>query len=162
MNDYIYIGKIVGTHGIKGEIRILSDSEIKNQVFVPNFKVYFGNDKNEFTITSYRHHKNYEMITMAGYNNINDVLQFKNQNVYVKRSDLQIEDYLLDDLIGLDIIDNDNVIGKVEDVVKNGNNILLKIDGEHSFYIPKVDEYIIKVDIEDKKIYVKNIGGLII
>ncbi len=86
--DYIYIGKIVSTHGIKGEIRLISDFEYKELVFKVGTPIYIGNDKKRNIINSYRHHKNYDMITMEGYNNINDVLQFKNQKVYVLKNEI--------------------------------------------------------------------------
>ena len=162
MSDYVYIGKIVGTHGIKGEIRILSNSEIKNQVFKPNFTIYFGTNKNPHLINTYRHHKTFEMITIDNFDSINDVLKFKNNNVYAKRDDLIINDYLLDDLLKLDVVYNGKIIGNVEDVIETGPNVLLKIKGLNDFYIPKVDEYIEKVDIKNKQIIVKNIGGLIL
>ena len=43
--EYVCIGKLVNTHGIKGEVRILSDFEFKNKVFVKGFKLYIGKDK---------------------------------------------------------------------------------------------------------------------
>ena len=38
--DYIYIGKIVNTHGIKGEVRILSDFKYKDRIFKNGFNMY--------------------------------------------------------------------------------------------------------------------------
>ena len=73
---YLYIGKIVNTHGIKGEVRILSDFEYKDLVFKVNNKLYLGDQKEEIIINSYRHHKNYEMITFNNITNINDVLKY--------------------------------------------------------------------------------------
>ena len=163
MEQYVLIGKIVGTHGIKGEIRIISDNEIKQQVFVPNFKIYIGTEKKEMIICSYRHHKIYDMVCLKGLNNINDVLDYKGKLVYVKREDLEIKDYLFTDLINLEIIDEkQKSLGQVKDIIKNKNNILLEIEGQKHFYIPNQPEFIKKVDLENKKIYVSNVGGLMI
>ena len=60
--NYLYIGKIVNTHGIKGEIRIISSFEEKELVFCKNTKIYIGDNFEEKVIISYRHHKKYEMI----------------------------------------------------------------------------------------------------
>ena len=79
--EYIYIGKIVNTHGIKGELRILSDFKYKDRIFRKGFNIYIGKDKIKETITSYRHHKVFEMICMDGYNDINEVLKYKGENV---------------------------------------------------------------------------------
>ena len=89
--NYLYLGKIVNTHGIKGEIRIISNFERKDLVFNPNFKIYIGDDKEEKVINTYRHHKNFEMITLKGINDINDVLKYKGLDVYIKRDDLKLD-----------------------------------------------------------------------
>ena len=75
MDEYIYVGKIVNTHGIKGEIRILSDFDKKNKVFIPGMIIYIGRKKEKKVIRTYRHHKNFEMITMNGYSDINEVFR---------------------------------------------------------------------------------------
>ena len=69
--DEVYIGKVVGTHGIKGEIRILSDFQFKDKVFVVGKKLII--DDREYVIRSYRKHKNFDMVTLDYYNNINEV-----------------------------------------------------------------------------------------
>ena len=71
MNN-VYIGKVVNTHGIKGEIRILSDFPYKDKVFLIDNEIIIGNNK--YIIKSYRVHKGYDMVTLDGYNDINDVL----------------------------------------------------------------------------------------
>ncbi len=157
----IYIGKIVNTHGIKGELRILSNFSSKNKVFIPQMPIYIDNQKE--IINSYRHHKMFDMITLIGYNNINEVLKYKYMDVYVKRSDLNLNenDYLLDDLIGMNVIDNNEIIGKVIDY-NQGSNVLLKVSGVKEFYIPLVDEYVINVDLKNKEIHTKNGKDLIL
>ena len=161
--DYVLIGKIVNTHGIKGELRLLSYFDKKDLVFKPNFNIYIGPTYIKETISSYRHHKMFDMITLIGYNNINEVLKYKYMNVYVKRSDLNLNenDYLLDDLINMKVIDNNEEIGTVIDYIQN-NNVLLKVSGTKEFYIPLVDEYIINVDTKNKIINVKNGKDLIL
>ena len=63
------IGKFVNTHGIKGEIRIKSDFSRKDLIFKKGNYIYINNNK--FLIKSYRVHKNYDMLTFDGINNIN-------------------------------------------------------------------------------------------
>ena len=116
--EFIYVGKIVNTHGIKGEIRILSDFEYKDKVFVPKMKLYIGRKKEEVVIKTYRHHKNFEMITMEGYTDINQVLRFKGLYVYVKRIDLSLaeDEYLDQDYIGLGVYYNRELQGTIIDI----------------------------------------------
>ena len=92
MNDYILIGKIVNTHGIKGEIRIISDFELKGKVFKPNTTIYIGKEKEEAKIVSYRQHKMFDMVLLEDKNDIDEVLKYKEKYVYIKRKSLNLED----------------------------------------------------------------------
>ena len=162
--DFVYIGKIVNTHGIKGEIRILSNFDKKSLVFKSNFKIYIGNNKEEYIINTYRKHKNFDMITLKGFNNINDVLKFKCNKVYVNRNDLNLNDneYVLDDLLYMNIVYNNKIYGVVNNIFDNNGNILLEIKFENNYYIPYNSNYIEKVDLCNKTIYVNNVEDLIL
>ena len=159
--DLVYIGKIVNTHGIKGELRIRSDFEKKDLVFKVGNKIII--DKEEHIIRTYRFHKIFDMITIDEFDNINDVLCYVGKNVYVSRDSLKIteNDYLLSDLIGLNVIFNDAVYGIVKDY-SNDLNPLLSIEYDKNYYIPINSNFIKSVDLKNKKIYVENIEGLII
>lgn len=164
MNNFVLLGKIVNTHGIKGELRILSDFDKKELVFKNGFNVYIGPSYVKETINTYRVHKSFDMVTLIGYNNINEVLKYKGLNIYINRDDLNLnkDDYILSDLIGMNIVDDNKILGKVVDFVYNKPNTLLVIEGDKTFYIPLVDEYIINVDKESKQIITKNVKDLII
>lgn len=164
MNNYVCIGKIVNTHGIKGELRILSDFEYKDKVFKKGISLFVGSLKKEYVINSYRHHKIFDMVTFVDYNNINDVLDLKGLLVYVNRSILEIteEDYLLTDLIGMEVYDKDKLLGVVKDYYLDSGNTLLAIKGTKDFYIPLKSNYIEKVDTKNKKIITNNGGELIL
>ena len=164
MEDYVYVGKIVNTHGIKGEFRILSNFELKDKVFIPNNNIYIGENKKEYKILTYRHHKEYEMITVENINDINQAIYLKGLKVYFKRSDLNLnsEDYLIDDLYECEVIEEDKTLGKVTDIIYNSSNILIKVTGIKDFYIPLKGDYITKVDKNSKVIYTKNAKDLIL
>ena len=159
--DLVYVGKIIGTHGIKGELRIKSEFEKKNLVFKENNKIII--DKEEHMIRTYRFHKIFDMITIDNFENINDVLQFVGKNVYVSRDSLKLQkdEYLLDDLIGLKVILDNKVYGIVNDY-SNNLNPLLKIKYDKDYYIPINSKYIKKVDLENNALIVDDIEGLII
>lgn len=162
--DYLYVGKIVNTHGIKGELRILSNFEKKDLVFKKDFTIYVGGCYEPLKITGYRHHKEFEMITIEGYDNINQVLKYLKLPVYVKKEDLELDnnEYLLQELVDLDVICNGEIIGKVEEIVYNNSNVLLSIKATKHFYIPNNEHFIKEVDLSNKRIIVDNIEGLII
>ena len=154
---FINIGKIVNTHGIKGELRILSDFKYKDKVFKKNFKFYIGKDKEELIVNSYRHHKIFDMVTFNDLNDINLVLKYKGKEVYINEEDLDLDgEIYIDNLIGYKVLVGDKDIGVVTEVMHMKANDVLRV-GE--VLIPYVKEFIIK--IEDNTIYVKDVGGLI-
>lgn len=162
--EYVYIGKIVSTHGIKGELRIKSNFDKKEVVFKPNFNLYIGENHLCEKIVTYRKHKEFDMVTFQGYDNINQVLKYMKLNVYAKREDLNLNngDYCLQDLIGLNIIEDGKTLGKVSEIVYNGSNILLQIEATKNFYIPVHGNFIKKVNLENRLIEVENAKGLIL
>jgi len=165
MDEYVYIGKIVNTHGIKGELRLLSDFKYKDRVFLENRRIYIGEDKVEETINSYRHHKVFDMITLKGYTNINEVLKYLKKDVYVKRYDLSLstDDYLDDDLIGLNVLLDTGETGTVVAITNNGGNnktLELLIDGK-KVYVPYHKDFIKNINLDNKLIELNTIEGLI-
>ncbi|MBO4246122.1 MAG: 16S rRNA processing protein RimM [Bacilli bacterium] len=158
----ICIGKLVNTHGIKGEVRIISDLPNKDILFKIGNHLFIDND--DLVIKTYRVHKNYDMVSFNGIDDINAVLKYKNKPVYLNRDDLNISDneYLITDLIGLDIIFNDDFCGKIEDYMYNSSNYLLVINNNSKkYYIPLNDYFVKKVSLAEKKVYVENIKDLI-
>ena len=161
--NYLYIGKIVNTHGIKGEIKIISNFKFKNKIFLKNNKIYIGKNKIQETINSYRVHKNFDMITLVNYDNINDVLKYKNEKVFINRDDFKFEEYLDEDLIGLDAYIDDRLIGKIENIeyIKNNSLIIIKDEKNNKRYIPNNKDFIKSIDVSNKKVYINYIEGLI-
>ena len=162
--QYLYIGKIVNTHGIKGEVRILSKFKYKSKIFKKHFKVYIGKDKQEEIINSYRPHKQFDMITLDGITNINDVLKYKGSNVYINKEDLELKsnEYLDEDLIGLKVIMNDKVYGKVEKIKKDiyQDKIVVNKDGI-MYMVPYVCDIIKNINLEEGTITLEYIKGLL-
>ena len=160
--NLIKIGKIVNTHGIKGELRILSKFPYKDKVFINNMKIYI--DKKDIEIiNTYRRHKNFDMITLKGYNNINEVLKYKGKYVYIDSSDIKLDNnkYLDEELIGLTVIYENIEKGIIKDIERYEKTVLFNIKGNNKNYlIPYNDNLIDKIDINNKKIYIKDIKGL--
>lgn len=148
---YIYVGKIVNTHGIKGELRILSDSKYKNEIFKINNYLYI--DDKEYQIKTYRQHKNYDMVTLDDLDNINKVLYLKNKKVYTLRT--YIKEMLPEDLIGYEIIYEGKKEGKVISITKNKIQDILVTDNKKKVIFIK--EIIKNIDNEKKEIIV---GGI--
>ena len=156
--DLIYIGKLVNTHGLKGEVRIVSDFKFKSDVFKFNNCIYINNNK--YIINSYRKHKTFDMVILDGINNIDHALELKGSNVYINKNEYKFNGYLDEELIGLDVYDNDINKGKIVDIYKTNTNDLLVIDGIKRHLVPNIDKFINKVDLKNNKIYINYIKGL--
>lgn len=147
----IYVGKIVNTHGIKGELRILSNFKYKNEIFKINNFLYIDNIK--YQIRTYRKHKNYDMVTLNDYNNINDVLFLKGKQVYSLRE--YVKEILPEDLIGYDVIYEGVKQGKVKYIMQNKVQEILVTDTNKKILFLK--EFINNID-DNKKEFV--VGGV--
>ena len=116
--------------------------------------------KEVIEIDSYRKHKNFDMITFNKITNINEVLKYKGLNVYVSRDSLNLndEEYLMSDLIDMDVYFKEEYIGKINDIEKNGLNILMVIGNK---LIPYNKHFIKSVSLENKKVILENVEGLL-
>ena len=161
---YIIIGKIVNTHGIKGELRLLSSFKYKEKVFKKDMKIYIGKKKEEETIVSYRKHKSFDMICLKGYSNINEVLKYKGLYAFINKEDLvlELDEYLDEDLIDLEVFINNDKKGIVTNIVRYPNNSLIEVtNNEKKYLIPNNKNIIESIDLTNKKIIIKDIKGLI-
>lgn len=159
---YTLIGKLVNTHGLNGEVRILSDFKYKGKVFIPGMKIYIGKDKICEEINTYRHHKIFEMITMKGYTDINQVLKYKGDYVFVNKEDIKLSEneYLDEDIVGLDVYVNDKCLGKVRKIENHNGNEILVVNGEKNYLIPYNFDIILSINLEKKAIIIQDIPGL--
>lgn len=161
---YILIGKIVNTHGVKGEVRIISNFKFKSRVFINGMNIYIGKDKVKEVINTYRSHKQFDMITMDGYHNINDVLKYKGFNVYVNEQDLKLKDgeYLDEDLIGLKVMISGEVKGIIKKIEDYKTYKLIVVNKDEIYYlIPYVSDIIENINFKEGIMIVKEeIKGL--
>ncbi len=154
---YIYVGKIVNTHALKGEVRLISSFEYKERVFKKDNLLYIGSSKDELKIESYRVHKQFDMIKFCGIDYINDVLKYKGCNVYIDEDSLKLKDdeILISDLINYEVYNEDKLIGKIMEYRNNNGNKLIKVNNK---YIPYNNDFITKYDKINKRIYFHDIG----
>ena len=159
---YIIIGKIVNTHGIKGELRILSDFKYKDKIFKKGFPLYIGHTKEKEIINTYRPHKQFDMVTLNNYNNINEVLKYKGEYVFINKEDLELNSnqYLNEDLIGLEVITQNKSLGTLKKIEKYSSKYetLVVENNDKRILIPYNFDIIEKIDLDNKKIYSANNG----
>lgn len=169
MSNYISVGKILNFHGIKGEAKVgFSQNQ---QDFLKKLKSVFVKHENEylpFTITSVRFNKTFALIKFEGIDDINDIIPYKNCLIFVEqkviRENLDEDEFLIDELTGLQVFDGQGKnIGVVVGVSNNGTSDLISIKSlsKKISMVPFVKALVPEVDIKGKKIVVNNIEGLI-
>lgn len=156
----VYIGRIVNTHGIKGELRIRSDFEFKDKVFTINNKLII--DDKEYIIRSYRKHKTFDMVTLNDYKDINDVLFLKGKNVYIDKENLKLNnnEVLDEDLLNYKVLTEDKKEGKVIEVFfSSPTNKVIRVLLDKEILIPYNKEFI-TIDKSNNTIIIKVPGGM--
>ena len=157
MEELIIVGKVINFFGIKGELKVKSNFDKKERVFKIGNNILINNEP--LKITSVRIHKNNYLIRVNDINDINLVTKYIGYNVYFKKSDLGLTDneYILEELIGADVMDNNENIGKVIEIYTSSNMNYIKVEYSNKTYlIPLIDEYIDHFDRDTKTIYTNN------
>lgn len=154
---YIFIGRIVNTHALKGEVRIVSDFEFKDRIFKENTLFYIGENKDKEIIETYRKHKQFDMVKFKGIDYINDVLKYKGSKVYIDESILNLKDdeLLISELINMDVYNDNKYVGRITEYRSDNGNNMLRVNNK---LIPYNKDFITKIDKENKSIYFHDIG----
>lgn len=157
-NNLLWLGTIVNTHGVKGEVRVLSNSDDPEMRFkIGNKLIYFKDtQQEEIVIKTMRPHKQFILLTFEGVNDINDIEWIKGSKIYCEREELSDGEYYLSDMIGHPVIDqNETNIGIVLSVEDQGpyNNLIVKLTNGKEINIPIVDEF--KIEFDNNKVKVK-------
>ena len=169
MTTYLNVGKIVNTHGIKGEVRVQSITEHPEERYRVGSKLVIEINKNEqlpVTVRSHRVHKNFDLLTFEEFSSINDVEKFKNKM-------LQIDEKLLPELkAGIDyesdIIDSkvfdeeNNEIGRLKEILfMPANDVwVVQRPNKKDLLLPFIESVVLKVDTQNKEIIVRVLEGL--
>ena len=163
MNTLLEAGKICNVNGIKGYIKIFPWTD--SPFVYENFESLII-DNHKYQIQDLKYHKNFVILKLEGIDSANDAEKYKEKIVYCTREDigeLDNDSYFVTDLISCAIVENDVVLGKIEDVINTGASDIYEIRATDStlFYLPAVKENIISVDIQNKIINVKLPKGLL-
>ncbi|MCU5746722.1 ribosome maturation factor RimM [Staphylococcus sp. SQ8-PEA] len=164
----VKVGQIVNTHGIKGEVRIKSNSDFTDVRFQKGETLTIERDNNvdlELTVASHRMHKGFHMLTFEGINNINEVEHLKGEMLLQERDHEDIElgehEYYYSDIIGCTVFDESTPIGRVTEIFETGANDVWVVQGEKEYLIPYIADVVKDVDIENKTIRITPLEGLL-
>lgn len=154
--EKLFVGKVVTTHGIKGEIKILSSFQFKEKVFSVGNKLII--DNNEYEIKSYRVHKGFDMVTLDDYHDINEVLFLLKKEVYVDKDSLDFSDdeVLDEELMEFSVITTDGRSGKILEIFyASPTNKVMRIDIGFEYLVPFNSPFMKKLDKKEKTVLVE-------
>ena len=160
--ELIYIGKITSTHGIKGELKIKSNFEYKDKVFVIGNKLII--DNKEYIIKSHRIHKGFDMVTLNDYKDINEVLFLINKKVYIAKHDNSLGDVILDEdlLKFVAIINGEKGIIKEIFFAGSNNKVMRVLISNKEVLVPFNKEFIKSIDKDKKEVNIELIDGMML
>ena len=162
--QFLEAGRIVGTHGVRGEMRV--EPWCDSADFLKKVKtLYFDGGKTDAGLLSSRVHKSLLLVRLKGVESATQADLYRGKILYLDRNDVRLKNrYFVEDLIGLHVIDDATgaEYGTVQDVFETGaNNVYRIVNGAgEEFLFPAVDAMIAKTDIESGKLFVKPIPGI--
>lgn len=170
--EWFNVGRIVNTHGIRGEVRILSTTDFEEKRFaVGNKLAAFKKDDKKptwVTIESMRRHKNFILLTFEGMYNINFVEPFKEGMLKITKDQmsddlLEENEYFFHDIIGCSVVSEEGeTIGAVTDILQTGANDVWVVKGaKKEHYIPYIEDIVKEINIDEKKIVIYVMEGLL-
>ena len=169
MTDRFQVGVIASTHGLQGEVNVFPTTEDPAR-FKKLKKVTLHTQRGEeieLDVQSARFFKKFVIVKFKQYDNINDVEKFRGCELTIDRKDaLKLEpgEFYCADLMGLDVVDEDgNLLGQISDVIQTGANDVYEMtrsETEEKVYIPAIKDCIKEINLEDKKIIIHVMDGL--
>ena len=167
-NNFVSIGKILNFHGVQGEAKLGYSKNRED--FLSKIKNVYIQDENEYKlleVARIRFTPKCAIIKFKGIDSLNDILEYKNKILFIEettiRENLEEDEFLIDELVGLDVYDGNNKVGAVVGVSNNGASDLLsvKTSGNNISLVPFVKAIVLSVDIKNRKIQINNIEGLL-
>ncbi len=158
--QYIEAGRIVNTHGIRGEVKI--QAWLDSPEFLSRFGTIYIDGK-PVKMLSARAHKGFVIAALEGIDDINAAMSLKNKIAYIDRADAKLgrDEYFLCDIIGARVVsEGGEPIGILEDIFETPASQIYVVKGETEHLIPAVDEFVIKVDAENAVVTVRLIEGM--
>ncbi len=161
--EYLEAGKIVTTHGIRGEVKIMPYTDTP-ELLCEFDRLFIGKDKAEIYIDRARVAKNMVIAKIEGIDTVEAAEKYRNKVLFMHRDDLELDEdtYFIQDLIDMEVKDVDSgfVYGKITDVLQNGANDVYVIKGDREYLVPAIPDVVISTDIDSNIMLIRPLEGL--
>lgn len=162
--EYLEAGKIVTTHGIRGEVKIMPYTDTP-ELLAEFDRLFIGKNKDELIIERSRVFKNMVIAKIEGVDTPEAAEKLRNKLLYMHRDDLELDDdtYFIQDLIGIEVRDADSgkVYGTISDVMQTGANDVYVIKGpDREYLVPAIADVVVSTDIDENIMTIRPLDGL--
>lgn len=162
--QYLEIGRIVNTHGVRGDVKVQPWCDSPD--FLAEFDTLYRQDHSPISILSAKVHKGCVLMHLAGIDTIEQAQLLRGTTLYLNREEVELEEgaFFIQDVIGLPVYDEriGREIGVVREIIDGPAGDLYVIqDGDHQHMIPGVSEFLREVDLENGRVTVCTIEGLL-
>ncbi len=168
MEQLLQVGIISSTHGIRGEVKVFpTTDDVKRYKKLKTVILDTGKEQIELQIAGVKFFKQFAIVKFKEYDNINDVEKYKGKSLYVTRENavkLEKDEYFIADLIGIQAYTEDGkLFGTLKGVIQTGANDVYEIISKEygEVLIPAIKQCVLDIDIDEKKMTIHLMDGLI-
>ena len=166
IKPYLELGKVVGTHGVRGELRVNPWCDTPD--FARRFKTLYWDKNGEkpVTVLSCRPHGNIVLLRLEGVETMEAAEALKNRMLYLKREDAKLAPgtWFIEELIGCDVLDADDGrrYGTLTDVSQTGANDVWHVTAEdgREYLLPAIPDVVIDADVAADRVLIRPLKGI--
>ncbi|MEY8443058.1 ribosome maturation factor RimM [Lactococcus ileimucosae] len=169
MTKFYNVGTIVNTQGLQGEVRVISVTDFAEERFAKNTVLALfdkkGNYVQDLKVKTTRKQKNFYIIKFEGLYHINEVEAFKEFSLKIaedKLTELDEGEFYYHEIIGLDVYEQDKLIGQIKEILQPGANDVwvVKRKGKRDLLLPYIPPVVLNVDLKARRVDVEIMEGL--
>ena len=155
--QFLEAGQIVTTHGVRGEMKVLPWADS------PDFLLDFDRvriEGREYQVESCRVQKSCNLLKLQGIDTMEAAQAMHGKTLEIYREDADPDIIFTAELIGMDVYQDDDQIGKLVDVLDYPGNKVYVVKGEKEYMIPAVKTFVLSTDMENNRMQVHLIEGM--
>lgn len=167
MEQFLQVGVISSTHGIRGEVKVFPTTDNADRFLdLKHVILDTGKEQISLGIQNVKFFKQFVIVKFKGIDNINDIEKYKGKRLLVTREDaveLEEDEYYIADLLGMEVVTDEGEKGILQDVIETGANdvYVVRFETFGEVLIPAIHQCILDVDIENMQMKVHLLEGLV-
>lgn len=168
MEDWLKVGVITSTHGIRGEVKVYPTTDDLDRFrWLKECMIDTGKQKLPVEVEGCKFFKNQAILKFKGYDNINDIEKYKGAGLWVSRENavpLEEGEFYIADIIDAKVYEEDGTcLGTLTDVMQTGANdvYVVRMEDGKELLIPAIPQCILDVDVEEPRVTVRLMKGML-